>query len=82
MRGAEQDREFGRRVHELLCAFEISACPVQEDVVPDACSSGEARDPAQRLLEQDDNHDRQSCPVSAAIWSAARMAASPSDVPS
>ena len=63
VRRTEEHREVRGRFHEARCPFEIGACAVEQDVVPDARSSGPARDPSQRSLQLHDDHDRQAGPV-------------------
>ncbi len=59
----EEHREVRRRFHEARRPFEIGTRAVEQDVIPDARSSGPARDPPQRCFQLDHDHDRQAAPV-------------------
>jgi hypothetical protein len=61
--GTREHREVRRRFHEARCPLEIGACAVEQDVVPDARSSGPPRDPSPRSLQLHHDHDRQAGPV-------------------
>ena len=61
--GTEEHREVRRRFHEPRCPFEIGACAVEQDVIPDARSSGPARNPSQRSLQLHHDDDRQARPA-------------------
>jgi len=56
----EQHRALGRRVEQLVGAFEIGAGAVEQDIVPDTCQHRQTRDAAHRLLEDDDRDDRKA----------------------
>jgi hypothetical protein len=64
VRRTEQHREFRWRLHEARCPVKLSSRAVEEDVVPHARASGPARNPPQRPLQLDHDHDRQTRPVS------------------
>lgn len=64
MRRTEQHREFRRCLHEARGPIKLSSRAVEENVVPHARASRKARNPPQRPLQLDHDHDRQTRPVS------------------
>ena len=64
MRRTEQHREFRRCLHEARGPIKLSSRAVEENVVPHARASRQARNPPQRPLQLDHDHDRQTRPVS------------------